>query len=475
MTARTFLLGLVLGALLAGLPLWLWSDGSSDPAPRGNDGPSHESGDRQGSSSVPSTSNEASRADLLAEIERLRARLEARREVETPETADGPVEAVGPLGPAEFVEAVYGKPSAHGEELFAEFERMFHSGAFRDLYGDDPDSLFSFLIDTWVSSGHPGEALALLQRFDVQTEYSGYAQHIGSQLLEQGDRSRARDAFLMSLRGGNHDWDLIGQLMELDPAEALRQLQQVDGEVEGIAAQRALLLLATGETEAGLAAFDALVEAGDVPNSAWEQLVQRSPTEAEARLLARLEADGQTMDSDQKAWLQMQVAQSQQNQGRGGDARDTVLALLGEQPENGWAINRLAELDRDRALSWLQDRARTSPTDTILGNLGAQLQAAGRTQEALDAYWRAIDMAGGQSNWNYRVLQLDPIGSADRLGQVAERTHDDELFGDIADALWQSGNKTRAYQLWRRALELDPTDGEWINKVNAVDEGREPM
>ena len=94
MTARTFVLGLALGALLTGLPLWLWLDGG-DPAaaPRPGGGPRT---DTPTANERQPADDSASRADLLAEVERLRGLLEARREVETPEAADGPAEATAP-------------------------------------------------------------------------------------------------------------------------------------------------------------------------------------------------------------------------------------------------------------------------------------------------------------------------------------------------------------------------------------------
>ncbi len=415
---------------------------------------------------------------LREENERLRAQLAARQEVEG---AGSPTEAsADPTATGVLEAAALGKPGAHLDDLFAELELQLRSGILAQIHSKNPNGLLSLLLDNWMSSGHPADALALLRRFDVAEEFKGYSERIGEQLFEAGNRDLAREAFLLALKGGNRDWDVIGKLLQLDPAEALRQMESMEaGENDkSLAVQRALLAIRSGQRETGLAAFQALVAEGAVDNAAWRAFVQNSPEVAESQLRARLEAAA-SLGSDDRNFLHAQLAQSLIAQGRSSEAVDHLVAQLDAAPDDLSLINELGSANRDRAIAWLRAHVSGNPSPSAYYSLAHQLERAQQKGEAVSAYWQAFDLATGdrrgQTNYAERIVRLDPIGSETRVADFAGRSNNDELFGDLADALWRAGRQSEAYRYWRRAHDLDQNDSEWIRKLAAVDEGRAPL
>src|SRR5690606_10044477 len=205
-------------------------------------------------------------------------------------------------------------------------------------------------------------------------------------------RDRARDAFLMGLAASPGDWDVIGKLAELAPDVALReharlaQANGTQGDDPTFRAQQALLMLAGDRHDDALALIDGLIAGGTVPDMLWQELVRRDPVAAEDRLRARLENGAA---GDEASAARLRIVSALRNQGRRADARAELDRLLRETPDHPAAIEALGELDRNAAIAYLRERALATSTGTSWGMYGAQLLAAGRREEAANAFFQA--------------------------------------------------------------------------------------
>jgi tetratricopeptide (TPR) repeat protein len=105
-----------------------------------------------------------------------------------------------------------------------------------------------------------------------------------------------------------------------------------------------------------------------------------------------------------------------------------------------------------------QDRILANPADDeAWGDLADQLALMGDTAGALEAYQRALDLDPADEEWITGVVR-----NGGEMGDPSLITND-EVLGDLGDALLASGDLEGACEHYRRAAELDPTDEEWSN------------
>jgi tetratricopeptide (TPR) repeat protein len=465
MHARPFVLGLALGALLVAVPAWMTRGAEASGPGLPGLGPRADgsSGDADAS------------AEATAEIARLRALIADLQAASGRQPVAGTEDAAGPAAGAEARTAAAQPlaPDRRTDGLLAEIDEMLRTGILRERCAGPDGALVYFLLDTWIETGHPERALELLTRFDLIAEAGGYGSYLGGLLAARGDRDLAIQAYTVGLRSDPSDWDSILQLAKLDPAAALRIRAELGGEPRedgDFRSQRALLLLADGPRDAAPAALGALLEAGSLAEPVWAELVEREPALAEKFLRTRMSA----VSEDERSQVWMQLVAALRNQGRSEDARTELGAMRELWPEAPDVLAALADLDPGGALAFLQRQTAQSPSPTGWALYAERLLAAGRTEEAIAAYYQAHEL-GPQQGYQGQLLELDPARFAPRLTEQAQASGDDELFGDIGDAYWRSGDHGRALDHWRRALALDPGDGEWVGKVRAVEQGRDPL
>ena len=326
---------------------------------------------------------------------------------------------------------------------------------------------FTFLIQTLLRVDRPQEALALLQRHG-RAGVGGQALNIGNALLAAGDTTNAREAFLI----GKRDADTIIPLLKLDPTaarealettleagdETLAMLQTFDGSPE--------------QAERGLTRLAKLIQDGDLSTWSWQELLKSRPEFVEQKTRERLATAD--LDDDDKARARDRLARSLLALGRSKDAIAIAMASLTENPDADFRVQLLADLDRDAAIAWTRQRALDTPNQETHAAYGDQLMAAKRKREAFDAYARAHALDPSRASYT-KLIRADPVLATNRLLPQAETSQDDEMIGDVADALWKQGQTNRAFSLWRRALRFDSDDSEWIRKVQAVREKRSPF
>lgn len=458
MNARPFLVGLAVGAIIvAGLVLALRSDRS--PSPGLGPGPAIGTGGNE---------------ELTQEVARLRAQLErAEAPTERTQQDNGVVEAAADR--SEIV--VASAPTSTATAIMLNHYRALREQGFIGEWAEaDGSELAGFLVGRWMEAGRPAQALQLVQRLDgisgLNLAHQG--NWIGRELRGQGDTALATSAFLMGLRANPIDWESVRALIELDPAAALAlrdQLASTAEQDEGTKkTQDALLMLAAGRSADALSLIDELIAGDQLAGPAWDLLVTHAPGEAEKRLAAR-----QLTDSDDIIANEMLLLRSIKSQGRNADGRQKALAMLAGDYGSANVALQIAKLYPDLARDWLEERTRTQPTADDWGGLGRLHETSSRSGEAIQAYLQAWSLEPNNSDYGRRLLNLDDGRQLPTIVARATKARDDELLGDIADKLWQQGQQAEALRYWQRALAFDESDSEWINKVAAVNAGRNPM
>ena len=171
---------------------------------------------------------------------------------------------------------------------------------------------------------------------------------------------------------------------------------------------------------------------------------------------------------------------------------DEWVGDLGDAAANaGWTLaaenlyRRALALDPDDS-EWISKAGRT-PTGSSSGYGSASSAAASRVRSNLnddeawgdlgDEYSRSGDRSMAEGAWAVARI-LDPDDSEwsghgpdlDLAAYAIERlgVTDDEWVGDLGDAADRLGWGSAAQALFRRALALDPDDGEWIGKVRTT-------
>ncbi len=181
---------------------------------------------------------------------------------------------------------------------------------------------------------------------------------------------------------------------------------------------------------------------------------------------------------------------------------DAALAAHSAEPtdETAGAVGEayLAAGDRETALRWFQDAlimdpvdvqwswyvllwgnetrvqmlqrlAPASGSDEVYGDLGDHLLELNRDNEARQAYERAASIDPFDTEWAYKQLVLTRNVLPAAREAVVEleaamslTTPDDEMWGDLGDALLTAGRRSDACDAYRQAATLDPEDTEWV-------------
>ncbi len=153
-------------------------------------------------------------------------------------------------------------------------------------------------------------------------------------------------------------------------------------------------------------------------------------------------------------------------------------ALRLDPTDEEW-INKVMELGGEEAMLELyREQMQTNPdNDELMGDYGDLLSFLDRRDEACMAYQRAHQLDPEDSEWNDRVSEClsagvsssDPGDLVETLeARLEDDPENDELMGTIGDTLLDAGDHERALEYYREALEADPGDSEWLDKVVAL-------
>jgi hypothetical protein len=101
--------------------------------------------------------------------------------------------------------------------------------------------------------------------------------------------------------------------------------------------------------------------------------------------------------------------------------------------------------------------------DELWGDLGDALRGNGDDLAATQAFLRAWHIDPVDGEWQRNLVELGAAAVLVNTMRAGLNESDDESLGDLADVLLQTGAREEACDLYRRAAELDPSDTEWLN------------
>ncbi len=199
------------------------------------------------------------------------------------------------------------------------------------------------------------------------------------------------------------------------------------------------------------------------------------------RPLSELERRILTDPDDDEAWGDL--GDEHMAAGRNEEALECYRRAASLDPADGEWQNKLLESGID--ISTMLDTWLTNlpDDDERIGDIADALVEQGRVEEALQLYQRAHEIDPDDSEWTRKIAELGGgiasilggveggveggiVGGIAGAGTEGVASGDDEAIGDLGDVYAQQGNRELALQHYRRALEIDPSDGEWQNKVS---------
>jgi Flp pilus assembly protein TadD len=144
------------------------------------------------------------------------------------------------------------------------------------------------------------------------------------------------------------------------------------------------------------------------------------------------------------------------------------------ESENKLAVDGLERLSASSWVSAVERSALASPgDDEVWGDVGDHFAGLGQTERALPYYLHALQLDPSDSEWQNKIAEA---GATDKVLEIFERQavgqqDNDEWLGDYGDVLRQMGRIEDACEQYRNALALDPTDSEWRENVNQCEGG----
>jgi cytochrome c-type biogenesis protein CcmH/NrfG len=148
--------------------------------------------------------------------------------------------------------------------------------------------------------------------------------------------------------------------------------------------------------------------------------------------------------------------------------------LLELQPMNELAFRTLMALDPEAILTRLREAIRENPDDPAAWGSWAMAQlAAGREQDAFEAFKKAADLEPGNPEYLQGLIESDPLQACEFLeAYYAKNEGDSEGAGKFGRALIAADRKEEAFQVLLNALEWEPEDPEWMDLLLDVEPRR---
>ena len=284
-------------------------------------------------------------------------------------------------------------------------------------------------------------------------------------------KARFLDALEGAIAAGAEVEPVTQAISSLEPwgerAGVLKELMRRHPEMEWNSWTLANLYQLAGE---GKAAFDLLAEKlkdpPDDPNSLITRLIELDPERA-ASLLAEV--------ADREDWsgrILLLIAEKLIEQGRNVLGMPFLLASLDKMPGGAEALRLLGTIDPAAALGRALRAVEANPTDADAWALLARMRLdAGDQAGSFAAYSIA---ARNESDEDTRrgylsgMLATDPAAALPVIQELLADGGDEDL-GLLGRALIANGHRDRAFDIFSRAHEADPTDSEWLHRLVSAD------
>ncbi|QDU67174.1 hypothetical protein [Engelhardtia mirabilis] len=396
------------------------------------------------------------------------------------------------------------KPLASAEELgradslVAELTAILRSGRIEQALATDQSKVVDRLIDLYLEVGDAGAAYGLLGRVETRP---GNWNFVAEALRRAGRTDLADEALAQAIRlalaGDSTGGEMPGNLWQIfqryqndtdawldelrasspDVAADILQQQASNGELDsGMRIDLIQSLRESGRVEEALAEVESLLAEGQVNVAAIQELRELNPERAEELL-------NSLMSSNPSAEIELEYFRVLNSSGRSEEA----LALILDRAAGGTLPAHLLReamrtMDADLVGEQVDAWAANAPDNVTVQTEIAQFYTrAGNYEAAADAYLSIYDVAASGNGGNVPLIpegvaqaaQGAFVSRLDRMTTFAGT--DDEYWGDIADSYWRLGQFQAAESCWRRANEIDPGDGEWTNKISAVENGTDPL
>lgn len=371
--------------------------------------------------------------------------------------------------------------------LLAELRDLLGSDALLDHVTQDEASTAAFLMHLYLGLGDAQRAYDLARRTDPKP---GTWAQVAGLLASQGHRKDAADAYSTALeKAGPFQWieplsSWARQLADLDPERGVALLE---GHVTGASDPDDLrLVLARSLAEAGReeearTSLLALIAEGRSVESSIDALAEFDLALAESEI-RRLIGEGRNLD------LYGRLTRLLVEDGRTDEALAAVQEgfALADSDQPGptpaalfnAALNALGNVVDDATIAaWGASVGNPANVDYKTGSHFAHQGDFDRAEPYLHDAWLAQAETNGYLNGLPNAfLEAKPEVVGAWLGELsATAGTKDEVWGDIADNYWKIGDTAAAEAAWKKALEIDPNDGEWQNKVAAVEAGESPL
>lgn len=365
-------------------------------------------------------------------------------------------------------------PEALDLFLLDDLRRYVSSGALEQYFSGKREDLAAFLVDGWIGVGRPELAYAVVTASAQQLPIDNLLRATADALGEAGNHVLATEAHLRLLI--ENPGAALSYLREHAPDRALALLEGMtlaDEHQAVVRRGRLELLIELKRPEDALRLADALLHEGRFPPEAWSFFVDTMPREVEARLLAQMQREA---SPDMQRALDLHLVKALTQQGRNEEARRRIEARLrnGYDPELADALTKAAPKE---ALTYLERQVRLRGNDaSVWAKYGDVLLTSGRQREACQAFERAITMSADNDDEAIGLyLKADARSAVAFLLPIARARKDDEVFGDMADALWKRGDRNLAQEYWEEAARLDPDDSEWREKLARLKQQKDPL
>lgn len=131
--------------------------------------------------------------------------------------------------------------------------------------------------------------------------------------------------------------------------------------------------------------------------------------------------------------------------------------------------------DPERAYEAAVELSANVTDDEVLGAVAKVALKGGKREDTLATLLRAHELDPSDHEWMTAMVALDPQRAAEIIGQTAGSYGGegrDEVVGAHGNALLETGRAGDAYERYREAYELDPSDWEWQRGLARADPDR---
>jgi len=315
-------------------------------------------------------------------------------------------------------------------------------------------------LSTALGIDPPTAEMLALRLIEADPKDAAAWSTLGEARNRRGDHDGAFEALVQYARL-QRSREALEMLLNLDPGRALAVVNELTAETTD---DEAIGALAINYKQLGRTreAWDAYYRAHliDPTDSEWlSEMVALDPHRSVEVFEKRLK-DGYGVNSDE---MLGSYAQALLGAGRPDDAWDQFVAAFKLDPTDSEWIDGLGSIDPYRTIDLLKSELDRNPgNDTAFSSLAAMLGKVGRPQEALSMMRDLIEKTPSPTGWLMTLSTTMPTEAEELTrGKLRSYPRDDELWGTLGKILFNQERKNEALAAFRKAIEIDPSDGEW--------------